>query len=229
LGVSIWKAVRGDVSCGCFGRVMVHPWYTAGLDAAVIAALCLTCRAFWRQSTSSISGRWFAGAVGILAAAAFVGVWKARPTFATLGATGELPAGDRVVCFDPVDWVGKALPLLSHIDIGDRLSKGRWVLVMHNPQCHRCRDVVPECAELASDWNGRPHVPGIAVVDVLPGGAPGRMTESGHASVVLGHLETKREWFIVTPAILAVENGKVVAVNDDEPLPDWALRVFNLK
>lgn len=32
-GVSLWLAAQGQNSCGCFGRVAVHPWATFGLDA----------------------------------------------------------------------------------------------------------------------------------------------------------------------------------------------------
>ena len=34
--VSLCKALSGHASCGCFGRVPVNPWYTGGLDLAVI-------------------------------------------------------------------------------------------------------------------------------------------------------------------------------------------------
>ena len=32
--VSLYKALSGYASCGCFGRVPVNPWYTATLDLA---------------------------------------------------------------------------------------------------------------------------------------------------------------------------------------------------
>ena len=38
-GVSAVKAVLGDASCGCFGRVPVNPWHTFGLDLTAIVAL----------------------------------------------------------------------------------------------------------------------------------------------------------------------------------------------
>src|SRR5262249_30682715 len=36
---SLYLAIDGQPSCGCFGRVSVRPRWTFGLDAAVIAAL----------------------------------------------------------------------------------------------------------------------------------------------------------------------------------------------
>jgi hypothetical protein len=37
--VSLYKALSGDASCGCFGRVPVKPWYTFALDTASVLAL----------------------------------------------------------------------------------------------------------------------------------------------------------------------------------------------
>jgi len=33
-GTSLYKAMSGHASCGCFGRLPVNPWYSAGLDVA---------------------------------------------------------------------------------------------------------------------------------------------------------------------------------------------------
>ena len=39
--VSLWLAVQGQSSCGCFGRVAVHPWATFGLDVGIVALLAV--------------------------------------------------------------------------------------------------------------------------------------------------------------------------------------------
>lgn len=41
-GVSLFRAFRGDSSCGCFGSVEVSPWLVAIVDAGAAAAL-LSC------------------------------------------------------------------------------------------------------------------------------------------------------------------------------------------
>src|SRR5947209_6362476 len=41
LAVSLTRAAAGETSCGCFGRVPVNPWITAGLDAVAVVALLL--------------------------------------------------------------------------------------------------------------------------------------------------------------------------------------------
>jgi hypothetical protein len=37
--VSLYKALSGHATCGCFGRVAVNPWYAGTLDLAVIVSL----------------------------------------------------------------------------------------------------------------------------------------------------------------------------------------------
>ena len=44
--VSLYKALSGEVTCGCFGTVPVNPWYAVVFDCAAIAALGL-CN--WRR------------------------------------------------------------------------------------------------------------------------------------------------------------------------------------
>lgn len=47
--VSLYKAVSGEATCGCFGRVAVSPWYTLILDAVAVLALCC-----WPPETSGV-------------------------------------------------------------------------------------------------------------------------------------------------------------------------------
>ena len=40
-GLSLFKAILGEASCGCFGTVAVNPWYTSLLDLGVFVCLFL--------------------------------------------------------------------------------------------------------------------------------------------------------------------------------------------
>jgi len=40
-GVTLYKGVTGEASCGCFGRIRVNPWYTLLLDVSVVILLLL--------------------------------------------------------------------------------------------------------------------------------------------------------------------------------------------
>lgn len=37
-GVSLWLALEGQSSCGCLGRIVVHPWVTFSLDLVAVSA-----------------------------------------------------------------------------------------------------------------------------------------------------------------------------------------------
>jgi hypothetical protein len=39
--------------------------------------------------------------------------------------------------------VGKPLPFLSGLPPGNRLKRGRWVVLLVDPNCGKCRDVLP--------------------------------------------------------------------------------------
>ncbi|HEY4760094.1 MAG TPA: MauE/DoxX family redox-associated membrane protein, partial [Thermoguttaceae bacterium] len=41
--VSLFKALSGNASCGCFGSISINPWFTASFDLSVVLALL-----YWR-------------------------------------------------------------------------------------------------------------------------------------------------------------------------------------
>jgi hypothetical protein len=143
--VSLYKALSGYVTCGCFGRVAVNPWFTTALDFTIV--LCLLR---WRSMLPSPSGR---GAEGegaismsplplgegqgegasrippfILQHSAFtvcclwllLGVPAAYAmgsyTSATLTEGGLIVGDGDLVTLEPQAWVSRRFPLLPYID-----------------------------------------------------------------------------------------------------------------
>ncbi len=66
---SLYLALAGQTSCGCFGRVSVNPWVTFALDLAAMAALLL-CRPRQSHSPQADFVRWVPGLVKAGAGAA---------------------------------------------------------------------------------------------------------------------------------------------------------------
>jgi len=63
--MSCYQAVEGQLSCGCFGRLMISPWITFVIDLAALAGL-----AFFRPVDGlAISVSWFRGVVQTLVGA----------------------------------------------------------------------------------------------------------------------------------------------------------------
>lgn len=48
--ISLYKAVSGEASCGCFGKVPVDPWHTFLLDLAAVIALSR-----WRPARGGVA------------------------------------------------------------------------------------------------------------------------------------------------------------------------------
>ena len=76
--VSLYKALSGEASCGCFGKVSVNPWYTLMLDTAAVAALLC-----WRPNGKTWQDRRLFGREAI-------GVATVAATWLLLGIPGAL-------------------------------------------------------------------------------------------------------------------------------------------
>lgn len=75
---------------------------------------------------------------------------------ATLGITtpilafGQPPRiTTRYEVLEPETWVGKELPILDNIDIGERLKKGAWLILFYHHDCPDCARAIPTCASFA--------------------------------------------------------------------------------
>ncbi len=70
---SLYLALAGQTSCGCFGRVAVNPWITFAIDVSAVAALLL-CRPRQSHVPQGDFARWVPGLVktGVGAAAFFL-------------------------------------------------------------------------------------------------------------------------------------------------------------
>ena len=138
--VSVCKAISGHATCGCFGRVAVNPWYTGTLDVAVILSLLR-----WRpkesffaiQRATAVLVIWLA--VGLPAAYAM-----ASYSPATLSEAGEVMGNGKIVVLEPEKWIGKHFPLLDYIDIGDKLKKGKWVVLLYHHDCAKCQKAIKD-------------------------------------------------------------------------------------
>ena len=131
-----------------------------------------------------------------------------------------------MVYLRPEGWVGKRLPLLGHIRIGEELGRGRWVVVIYSSYCGHCRPAVPEYEQLAIAMEGKAGAPRVALVEVPPVAPTGKNRASGVTPAAVGHLSEERKWLVATPVVLAVVEGKVVGLAGNEPAEGWARRVF---
>ena len=218
--VSLYKALSGAASCDCFGKIEVNPWYTLTLDVAVIAAL-LGCRptsttpldderrTFNRIRAAFVACLW-------LSVALPTGLAMASFTPATVNAAGDFVGESRIVVVEPATWVGNQFPLLEHIDVGEKISEGKWTLLLYHDDCPSCEEAIARLDALTQATSEGAHSLQVALIEVPPYGGSVRRLLSPDSTMVLGRLNNAREWFIETPVEISLDLGEVLAVVERE-------------
>ena len=215
--VTLYKALSGDVSCGCFGRVEVNPWYTFVLDVAAVGALVLF-RPDIRIPTIASKPR---ARLTVTVAAGFVmvlgvGLAAALYTPSTLSDDGQIVGEKRVVLLEPQEWVGRAWPLLGHIDISKQLAKGKWTVVLYHHDCPHCEERVPQFEREARKRAGRLASSKVAMVELAPYAPKGRSLLPPDTTCTTGRVSDVRDWFVGTPTVLTLVEGSVVDAREGD-------------
>lgn len=226
--VSVCKAISGHASCGCFGHVAVNPWYTGMLDLGVVVSLLR-----WRPKESFFTIRratvvsviWLA--VGLPAA-----LVMGRYADTTLSDIGEIIGDGKIIVLEPEKWVGKRFPLLSYIEdvplqakpterpLRERLTSGHWIVALYRHDCPKCQQMIK-----SSTWEtpvaGQSTRVALVEVPPLSFGGTGRHLDLFEDCCVFGQLSGEREWFVTTPLVAELDDGKVTEVaveaGDAEP------------
>ncbi|MCR4412773.1 MAG: hypothetical protein NUV77_10155 [Thermoguttaceae bacterium] len=210
--VSCCRGILGHSSCGCFGRVHVNPWTTCGLDGAVILGLVCWRPVSSERATSAAQGIGPLMVVGlwvVLGAPAYVAMSK--PVAKSIGDARDLSGPGRIALLEPETWVSKPFPLLSHIDIGEQLARGRWVVVLYDCHCRHCQALFPKLARL-SHLSVASEVYQLAVVEMPGNGSASGRTLLASPCCVRARLKPSRDWFAETPVAIMLSDGVVLAV-----------------
>ncbi|GHT45338.1 hypothetical protein FACS189454_04650 [Planctomycetales bacterium] len=200
--VSLFKAISGETSCGCFGNVTVNPWITAAFDAGIVLLLTLTKSNLsvplhitrWKFRLSAVILFWMILTMPV--------VWLSlNVKTATLTKTGELTSGFRNIIMNPADWVGAKFPLLSFLDEGvaKKIMVGKTSVVLFRFDCEECKNLI----ETVHDKSGYIFV-------AIP-------SEGNNASLFslpeYTSLPADREWWGETPVVFSLENAMVAGVS----------------
>jgi uncharacterized membrane protein YoaK (UPF0700 family) len=199
--VAMSEAFRRLPSCGCFGRVPVPPAATASFDLFAVGVLAFS------SAPPSSHTRWrMIVAGGILMAIIGTGTVLVglRPRVIELTGNGDqqgigLPGS--LVVFEPMDWLGKPLPIASHINIGSQIAHGRWLILLVHHDCEDCRAAIARFQAMGTS------APPLAVIEMPPYADAGEKLVD--APTILGRLDTSHDWFATTPVALRLEDGTV--------------------
>jgi hypothetical protein len=227
--VTLYRGLTGAASCGCFGTVHVNPWITLlAVDLPALLALALfrppsafaaplsILRSLPSAATLGRSSirRAIAELIGPVpslrrfAATAALGLAILGVTTPILALNKPAVATSTYEVLEPETWIGEELPILGHIDIGEKLRSGTWLLLFYHHDCPDCRRAILQYERMARDLAGNEGFLHIALIEVPPYGH----TPSSTGSTCLhGRLGDVKEWFVTTPATVLAYDGTVTA------------------
>jgi hypothetical protein len=210
-GYSIYLALTGAASCGCFGALHVNPWWTFTLDSLIVLGL-LTSASVARRSVDKkreSSEAWlfmrfppYRHAVAILMGVAVITtvLLFRYQRQRTVLAKGLLTSVGDLVILEPQKWIGQKLPIAQSLDID--LSKGEWVVLLHRHDCPVCQKAIPQYEQFALAGTT------VALIEVPPFGDPAHRESACH----YGRLKDGDEWFVQTPVEIRLQDGIVTEV-----------------
>ncbi len=207
--VSLWKALGGEATCGCFGSLEVSPRFSTAMDWAFVAGLIQfrpqsPCPKRFPPTFSPLR----VGSVAVIWALLGGPVGYAMATFqaTTLSDAGSVVGQGNLVVLEPRRWVGKRLPVLNYINIGDQLAAGQWTVVFYHSGC-------PDCEAVLRDYRRRARTETfasrIALVEVPPYGDSSESSGLPVPTFISGRLSNAIEWFVKTPLQLKLSDGTV--------------------
>jgi hypothetical protein len=214
IGITIYEGVVGMTSCGCFGHVPIHPWAMLVFDVAALGALLIFRPDLKRPAQVPMFRARLIGALAAAAAGSAASlVFMLRYEPATLTADGRILGDDPTVRLMPERWVkGKPLPLLGHVDVGKRLATGEWTVLLYHHNCPYCRRKIRRLHEQATHLAGRRREARIAVISVPPHAPADRNPVPAQTPLLAGKLPESRGWFVETPTLVRIRDGRVLDV-----------------
>jgi hypothetical protein len=161
----------------------------------------------------------------------------------------------RYEVLEPSEWIGKELPILEYIvedpafrgrvedpafigrdedpavrrrnSIREILRTGTWLILLYHYDCPDCGTAIPKYEQMARDLAGNEDFLRIALIAIPP---YGRIPVSEKTPCTLGRLPETKEWFVTTPAVALLTDGKVTAAWEEKaPDLDEVLQNFAKK
>jgi len=217
--ITLYKGLSGAESCGCFGSVQVNPWITLfAIDLPAVIALSL----LQPKSKNRLFGP-VPSIVRLAGISCFLLVMLGIST-AVLAFNKPKKITSSYEILEPETWIGKELPILEHIDIGDKIKKGMWLVVLYHHDCPDCQAAIPQYEPIARDLAGNEDVLQIALIEVPPYDTVPRRNNS---PCILGKLNNTKERFVTTPAAALLRNGSV-QITWEQETPDFETILQNI-
>jgi thiol-disulfide isomerase/thioredoxin len=214
-GVTLYKALTGAASCGCFGTIQLNPWIT--LLAIDVPAVCLLLWFRTHKSPSPVTqwsvARMVYGGAWLVLLAAGIGV-------TTTGLVMHVPENVTATfeVLEPPTWINQTLPIMDHIDRAAPLQEGNWLIMLFHYDCPDCEEAMPAFEQIAENFVGNEATLQLALIEVPPYGYNAEARES---VCHLARMDDAKKWMIVTPAVLLLADGVVRHAWEEGTLPTF--------
>ncbi|MEX2167715.1 MAG: MauE/DoxX family redox-associated membrane protein [Pirellulales bacterium] len=203
---SLYRALSGYESCGCFGPLEVNPWWTLTLDAVIVWLLVVQRQAFLERSQPPVGKvKLSASAAGYLllgGSSLFLMVGSA-PT--DLRADDSLPSNAKLVVLKPTEWINQKFPLNDEMSPKIDVSDGESVVLLYHHDCSKCRDALPRYEQLAGEMAKRGDTAQVLLLEVPPYG----MALDHIGLATRARLSADRQWFVQAPVEIQLWDGMV--------------------
>lgn len=99
-------------------------------------------------------------------------------------------------------------PLFKDIDLGERLTRGSWIVVFYHHDCPKCEEAIPKYERLARKLKDAGQAIEVALIEVPPYGTFEPIANRNHWR---GKLSDRKKWFVLTPSEIKLADGRVTA------------------
>ncbi len=223
--VLIGDLVLGASSCGCFGAVSISPWVTLVMDVTFFLGLVVWGRSEPRLALTARLPTWRVVVAGLwILASVALSFGLRAPAPSAAGAAGD-PAEAQIAAPLPVDgyylpdyeaWLGQPfldLDLVAWVEgLPDDIASGSQYVIFYRMDCEHCHELM----ELY--FSGSLAVPTTAIAVPEKGGFP---TENVQPFACLecrvAELPAGVDWFLQTPVLVRLFDGRVECVAEVEP------------
>ena len=118
---------------------------------------------------------------------------------------------DKYEVVNTKQWVNQNLwPMLEYIDIKQQLQTGLWVVLLYHYDCPDCAKAIPKYDQMYKSLKGNENAINFAFIEIPPYGRADQQLVSPDSEVVCGKLSDAKKWFLQTPVVVVLHNGKTL-------------------
>ena len=215
----------GASSCGCFGAVAMSPWITLVTDVTFFLGLLLLGRREPRLALTSNLPTWRVVVAGMWVVASVAIAFGLRAPAPSAAAMGAGPSDAQIEIALPADgyylpdyqsWQGISfldLDITSWVEgLADDIASGSQYVIFYRKDCEHCQQLMDFY------FSGSLTAPTTAIAVPERGGFPTENLQPFSCPECrLAELPAGVDWFLQTPVLVRLFDGRVECVSEVDP------------